>query len=60
MVIIVLASVLKSVIRGANEGSIALAISAGYPARELRIILRLARERQPELLEAWHELFGAG
>ncbi len=37
---------------------VALASNAGYPARELGVILRLVRERQPELLEAWHEFFG--
>jgi hypothetical protein len=37
---------------------VALASNAGYPARELGVILALVRERQPELLEAWHEFFG--
>ena len=37
---------------------VALASNVGYPARELRTILRLVRERQTELLEAWHEFFG--
>ena len=37
-----------------------LASNVGYPARELGGILRLVRERQPELLEAWHEFFGPG
>ena len=39
---------------------VALASNAGYPARELSVILALVRERQPELLEAWHEFFGTG
>jgi hypothetical protein len=39
---------------------VALASNAGYPARELGAILRLVRERQPELLEAWHGFFGTG
>ena len=39
---------------------VALASNAGYPARELSGILALVRERQPELLEAWHEFFGTG
>lgn len=37
-----------------------LASNVGYPARELGAILRLVREHQPELLEAWHDLFSAG
>ncbi len=37
---------------------VALASNAGYPARELGVILVLVRERQTELLEAWHEFFG--
>ncbi len=37
---------------------VALAGNAGYPARELGVILALVRDRQPELLEAWHEFFG--
>ena len=39
---------------------VVLAGNAGYPARELGVILALVRERQPELLEAWHEFFGTG
>ena len=39
---------------------VALAGNAGYPARELGVILALVRDRQPELLEAWHEFFGTG
>ena len=39
---------------------VALAGNAGYPARELGAILAVVRERQPELLEAWHEFFGTG
>ncbi len=37
-----------------------LASNAGYPARELGGILTLVRDRQSELLEAWHEFFGTG
>ena len=39
---------------------VALASNVGYPAHELGAILRLVRERRPELLRAWHEFFGAG
>lgn len=39
---------------------VVLASNTGYPARELGVILRLVRERQPELLRAWHEFFGTG
>ena len=39
---------------------VALAGNAGYPARELGVILALVRDRQPELLEAWHEFFDTG
>ena len=37
-----------------------LASNDGDLARELGAILRLVRERQPGLLEAWHEFFGTG
>ncbi len=37
-----------------------LASNTGFPAHELGDILRLVRERQPELLKAWHEFFGTG
>lgn len=39
---------------------VALASNSGYPAHELGAVLRLVRERQPELLRVWHEFFGAG
>ena len=39
---------------------VALAGNVGYPARDLGVILALVRAHQPELLEAWHEFFGAG
>ena len=39
---------------------VALASNAGYPARELGDVLRLVRDRQPELLRGWHEFFGTG
>lgn len=39
---------------------IALASNIGYPTHEMGDILRLVRERQSELLEAWHEFFGTG
>jgi Domain of unknown function (DUF4160) len=39
---------------------VALAGNAGYPARELGLILALVREHQPKLLEAWHEFFSTG
>ena len=39
---------------------VTLASNTGYPARELGAILRLVRERQTELLEAWHGFFGTG
>ncbi len=39
---------------------VALAGNAGYPARELGVILVLVPQRQPELLEAWLEFFGTG
>lgn len=37
-----------------------LASNVGFPARDLSVILRLVREHQPKLLEAWHEFFGTG
>lgn len=37
---------------------VTLARNIGYPARDLGIVLRLVRERQPELMRAWHEFFG--
>ncbi len=36
-----------------------LASSGGYRSAELRSIEKLVVEHQPELLEAWNELFGA-
>ncbi|MEO9189460.1 MAG: DUF4160 domain-containing protein [Acetobacteraceae bacterium] len=39
---------------------VALASTAGYPARELGAIMRLIRAHQAELLEAWYEFFGPG
>jgi hypothetical protein len=38
---------------------VVLASNVRYPARP-GVILRLVREHQPELLEAWHEFFGTG
>ena len=37
---------------------VALASNVGFAAHDLGIILRLVREHQPILLEAWHEFFG--
>jgi hypothetical protein len=37
-----------------------LASNAGYPARELGSILRLARRHRQQLLEEWHGFFGSG
>jgi hypothetical protein len=37
---------------------VVLASNVCYPARDLGVILRLVREHQPKLLEAWHEFFG--
>ncbi|MGA9865222.1 MAG: DUF4160 domain-containing protein [Acetobacteraceae bacterium] len=39
---------------------VALAGNAGYPARDLGVVLGLVRENRSELIEAWHEFFGAG
>ena len=39
---------------------VTLASNAGFPARELTVILVLVRERQTELQGAWDEFFGAG
>ena len=39
---------------------VALASNVGFPAHDLGVILRLVREHQPTLLEAWHEFFGTG
>jgi hypothetical protein len=35
-----------------------LAGNVGFPAHDLGVLLRLVRENQPKLLEAWHEFFG--
>ncbi len=37
-----------------------LASNAGFVAHDLGVILRLVRQNQPRLLEAWHEFFGTG
>jgi hypothetical protein len=37
-----------------------LASNAGFVAHDLGVILRLVRQHQPRLLEAWHEFFGTG
>jgi len=39
---------------------VALASNVGYSPGDPGIILRLIREHQPQLLEAWHEFFGTG
>jgi hypothetical protein len=39
---------------------VALASNVGCSAHELGVILRLVREQQPALPEAWHEFFGTG
>lgn len=39
---------------------VGLASNAGFSARELAEVLRLARTHQDRLLEAWHEFFGTG
>jgi len=39
---------------------VALASNVGFPAHDLRVILRPVREHQPTLSEAWHEFFGTG
>ncbi len=51
------------VIRGENVAKIWLnsfdvAYNYGYNARELNHIIRLAKENQAQLLEAWREYFG--
>ncbi len=38
---------------------VSLAKNRRFPAAELKKIARLVREHQPELLEAWHDYFGA-
>lgn len=37
---------------------VVLARNAGFSARELGAVLRLVRDHQPKLLEAWHGFFG--
>jgi hypothetical protein len=37
-----------------------LASNVGFSAHDLGVILRLVRDHQPKLLEAWHEFFGTG
>ena len=39
---------------------VTLAGNSGFSTRELRDVLRLARTRQVECLEAWHGFFDAG
>lgn len=39
---------------------VALASNAGFSAKELGEVLRLVRENQMQLLEAWHDFFGLG
>ena len=39
---------------------VVLASNSGFAAHELGGLLRLVRERQVELPEAWHGLFGTG
>lgn len=38
--------------------NVALARNVGFSAKELGILLRLVREHQSTLLEAWYEYFG--
>ena len=38
---------------------VAMASSAGFPARDLGDVLRLVRTHQPKLLEAWRDFFEA-
>ncbi|MGH7102496.1 MAG: DUF4160 domain-containing protein [Acetobacteraceae bacterium] len=40
------------------DGIALLASNAGFSARELGEVLRLARTRQVQFLEAWHGFFG--
>ena len=39
---------------------VALASNSGFSARELGDVLRLARFRREDFLEAWHGFFNAG
>jgi hypothetical protein len=39
---------------------IVLARNIGFPARVLGEILRMVRDNQAQLLEAWHGFFGTG
>jgi hypothetical protein len=39
---------------------VSLARNLGFNARELRRLQSLTMEHRTELLEAWHEFFGAG
>lgn len=39
---------------------VALAGNVGFSAKELGEVLRLVREHQTQLLEAWHDFFGLG
>jgi hypothetical protein len=39
---------------------VALSRNAGFSARELGEVLRLVRDHQTQLLEAWHDVFGTG
>ncbi len=42
------------------EEPVRLAGNAGFVAHDLGVILRLVRQHQPQLPEAWPEFFGTG